>query len=158
MGFVFPSCFPQKPRHFWSCTADGGREVSAADTRGWAHPGTESQKSKQAIPEYERGRTCIGGGGYYSFLLKWDQEPPIHKLVCRAHTQIKIQLEAGSGPWLASEGDSELKKSLFPSVSGRTLRKHSPSPAAPESPAHSFVCFERTNAPLLFPSPTLPLV
>lgn len=34
----------------------------------------------------------------------------------RAHTQIKIWPEVGSGRWLVSESDREFKKSLFPSV------------------------------------------
>lgn len=80
----------------------------------------------------------------------------------RAHTQIKIWLEVGSGRRLVSEGDRELSKSLFSSVFSLyfwgTLRKHLPSVAAPESPSHSLVCLKRTHADLLFPFPTSPLV
>lgn len=36
--FVFPSCFPHKLRHIWSCEAEGGREVSTGDIQGWGHP------------------------------------------------------------------------------------------------------------------------
>lgn len=80
----------------------------------------------------------------------------------RAHTQIKIWPEVGSGRWLVSESDRDLKKSLFPSVFSlyfwETLRKHLPSVPAPESPLHSPVCLKRTHADLLFLFPTSPLV
>lgn len=55
-----------------------------------------------------------------------------------AHTPTKIWLEASSGPWIVSEGDSELKRSLIPSISWGPLRTHLHLVTAPEKPSHSF--------------------
>lgn len=143
MAFVFLSCFPHTPRHIWSCAADRGWSVSAADMQGQDPPGTKSRKTKQAIPECMHRHALISevvpsfskGTKTLRFTI-W-----FLTRTFRVHTQRRIWLEVGSGPWPVW-GDSELKKSAFPSASGGPLRKHSPSVVAPESPSHSFVCLK----------------
>jgi hypothetical protein len=54
--------------------------------------------------------------------------------IFKAQTQRrKILPKTGSGPWLVSEGDSELKKSMLPFISQEPVRIHLPSVVAPES-------------------------
>lgn len=139
VGFVFLSCFPHKPRHTWSCAADSRWEVSAADIRADTVPRHTKDKDYASHSWMcAWTHTCLGS---CSFLPKGTKSLRFMiwflTRTFRAHIQIRIWLEVGSGPWLVW-GDRELKKSVFPTASGGPLRNHSPSAVAPKNPSYSF--------------------
>lgn len=137
VGLVSLSWFPHKPRHR-RCLLLTGR----AWTPGPTPSGTQGRQTSHSWMGVDTHALGAGEGILFPFFSNGTKSPGfliwVLTRIFRAQTQIKMWPEPGSGPWLVWEDDSELKKSLVPSVSGGPLRKHSPPGTASERPLHSF--------------------